>query len=57
MIVDYKITMNQNFEKLEHIVQENLKQGWVPFGGVSASIDPDTNSEWFYQAMVKEVKD
>ncbi len=39
-------------EKLSQKVNEHIKDGWKPIGGVAVSVQD--GEEHFYQAMVKE---
>ena len=54
-IIDYKILHDEYLERLETKVSQMMRQGWIPQGGVSLTIDSfeDGNQLYFAQAMVK----
>jgi len=51
MIESYKIVTKKNPVELEQAVNDLLKLGWIPQGGVFAYNTP--GGLWFYQALIK----
>lgn len=50
--MEYKVLMALEVEGLEEQVNEMLRRGWVPCGGVAISAVQDV--EYHYQAMIKK---
>ena len=50
-IIDYIVIESRNVDDLRAKVKLNMKNGWVPFGGVAVSYGTD-NWTIFAQAMV-----
>jgi hypothetical protein len=54
---DYKIISDSSAKDLEKQVQEQIKHGWMPIGGVDTSIFTDNNNmehSTISQAMIKQ---
>lgn len=52
----YKVIYEQDFSSLHDEVDELIKVGFEPLGGICANNDSD-GEEWFYQAMTKRDKE
>jgi hypothetical protein len=57
-IVDYMVAADYEKAKLERLVNELMKQGYMPYGGVSVSFATNANTSpksviLYAQAMVK----
>lgn len=52
MKVDYELVTGSR-EQLKYKVQEKIKEGFVPFGGASISVNWVGGAAMFAQAMVK----
>ena len=51
----YRVVEAKDTEGLETEVNEMIREGWTPLGGVSVvNSQANTYSWWFYQAMVRE---
>ncbi len=53
--MEYKIVTNQYYGQLTSDVNDLIKSGWNPQGGIAVTRD-DSGNTWFYQAMIKETK-
>ncbi|HKI87590.1 MAG TPA: DUF1737 domain-containing protein [Draconibacterium sp.] len=56
-ITDYKIVSEDSANNLEKQVQELIKLGWLPIGGINTSIFTDNNNmehSTISQAMIKQ---
>lgn len=51
-IIEYMSYMSTNLTGFDEEINELIKEGWQPIGGICASVSP-REKEWFYQAMVK----
>lgn len=56
MVTEYKILRGplypeKDFVEIEKRVNEAIKEGWTPLGGVCAT---NLDKRWFAQAMIKE---
>ena len=49
--MEYQVVSEQDRSKLETKVNELIREGWKPQGGVCVT---GVMARWFYQAMVKE---
>jgi hypothetical protein len=54
-IGDYQIVSGLTKNELEELVQQQIKDGWQPIGGVAIAAEVGDVSE-FWQAMVKYEK-
>ena len=52
---EYKLVKAYNQMDIENHVNENIKEGWIPIGGVAVYLNSSHNVEIFYQAMVKNM--
>jgi hypothetical protein len=52
--MEYTITLANNVFELETIVRMNIKEGWIPQGGVFVAESSQSNA--FGQAMIKTDK-
>ena len=54
-IIDYKILKARDIDELVKVVNECIKNDWVPIGGVSVykAGSDGGNSEYFLQTVVK----
>lgn len=46
--MEYRVLMDNSLQKIVEKVNQAIKDGWKPLGGVSA------DDGWFYQAITKE---
>jgi hypothetical protein len=59
MITEYSVCSSSNIPKLQEAVNQAIKNGWQPFGGVSMSLsmssvnDKPVATTYFCQAVVK----
>jgi hypothetical protein len=51
--IEYKIVEGSDCNKIESEVNELLKQGFMPLGGISSSFVPNEEKIHTFQAMVK----
>jgi hypothetical protein len=52
-IIDYKLIGASTVDSLAAKVNEFIKDGWVPLGGVAYGPETDACRVWYVQAMVK----
>lgn len=54
-IIDYVTMISDSLEDLDTVVNNFIKEGWQPFGGVAISLSETDNSRYaeYAQAMVK----
>lgn len=52
-IVDYEILKDEYCDSLVTSVQQKIREGWQPLGGVAFSIDSLDNPKYHFQAIVK----
>lgn len=59
-IVDYKIVIpegeddgKEKFERYQKSILDNIKNGWIPLGGISVGSYDKNNSVRFFQSMIK----
>jgi hypothetical protein len=52
-IIEYKIVEGNDCNKIEGEVNELLKQGFMPLGGISSSFVPNEEKIHTFQALVK----
>lgn len=50
--MEYEIVMAKEASELEEQVNEMIKEGWIPCGGVTISVV--YNVDRYYQAMIKK---
>ena len=50
---EYKIVSDSDCNKVEQEVNELIKQGFIPFGGIESSFVPNEQKIYIFQAMVK----
>ena len=51
----YRVVEAKDTEGLETEVNEMIREGWTPLGGVSVvNSQANTYAWWFYQAMVRD---
>ncbi len=50
--MDYIIVESVGMEKLVAKVNEYIKKGWKPIGGVAVGVS--SGPWWYFQAMIKE---
>jgi hypothetical protein len=50
----YRVVEARDTEGLEADVNEMIRDGWTPLGGVCVVSSNDTYAWWFYQAMVRD---
>jgi hypothetical protein len=51
----YRIIEAKDTEALEQDVNEHIRDGWQPLGGVAVvNSQANTYAWWFYQAMVRD---
>ena len=48
---EYQVLYGESFGELEQLVAECIDAGWLPQGGVAATITED--AFWAYQAMIR----
>jgi len=53
--MEYKVIMKDSYLKFLNEMNENLKLGWVPQGGVMCYIGKDNNN-YFVQAVIRHKK-
>jgi hypothetical protein len=59
MITEYLVCSNANIPKLQELVNQAIKNGWQPFGGVAMTLsmssvnDKPVATTYFCQAVVK----
>lgn len=53
--MEYKIVLEQYKTSFENKVNELIKQGWLPQGGVSVAPDTETSHACFAQAMIRDI--
>jgi len=51
--VEYKIVSDSDCNKVEQAVNELMKQGFMPHGGIESSFVPSEQKIYIFQAMVK----
>jgi hypothetical protein len=50
--MEYKVVSAENIDKLQRLVNESIREGWQPLGGVCAW----TNGALLLQAMTRQRK-
>ncbi|MDX2038194.1 MAG: hypothetical protein SFX72_16215 [Isosphaeraceae bacterium] len=50
--MSYLICESMSVEKLRQEVEQLIRKGWRPQGGVAVVCSHQTSNWWFYQAMV-----
>jgi hypothetical protein len=52
-IIAYQVASESDCDKLAVVVADLMKQGFQPFGSVSAAYAPDEQKFYVFQAMVQ----
>lgn len=54
--MEYKIVVMETYVELESFVNNYIRKGWTPIGGIGIRYNPTTNDTLYFQAMMKNKK-